>query len=139
VWTETAGYYFWPYFNIENKIIALNEGNTIFNHTLDNGNLQLTFERAGTGDVTSVIVSSYLRHLHLEQAITMSYADVKVSGGHGNWSEYPNPGETLNCSWNGVDGEFDVVFSGGADVTFTLGGIAYVANLSNGSVTLASD
>ncbi|MGH2571358.1 MAG: hypothetical protein ACRDGR_09040 [bacterium] len=127
------GYYFLPYGNVEDKLIATNSDQS-FNHVFDSGALELAFQRSGTGAVNGVQISKYLRHMRGENLITIAYSDVEWIGTHGDWADWPKAGEAANGTWDSVSGPFQVEFSGGSTVRFTLTGIPYVANLANGSL-----
>ena len=131
--TGVDGYYFFPYANVEDMLIASNT-NQNFNHVYHSGTLELAFLRSGTGVVNGVRISKYIRHSRGETQITISYPDVEWSGTHGDWADWPKAGEVAQGTWDTVSGPFQVEFSGGSTVRFTLTGIAYVANLANGSI-----
>ena len=131
------GYYFFPYGAAENMIIAQNEADDRFNFTYDQGNLKLTFSR-GSGVVNGVVVSSFIRHFYTDVSITFSYANVDYTGPHGSISEFPEGGATINGTWDGVDGNFLIEFTGGSAATFTLAGVPYTVNLNDGSVAIVT-
>jgi hypothetical protein len=130
------GFYFFPYGNAEDMLIASNDGDPSYNHAYHSGTIELEFRRATGGAVNGVTIGKYIRHLRGDTQITISYSDVEWDGTHGDWADWPKAGETLNGTWDSVSGPFTVEFSGSSTARFTLGGIPYVADLGSGSLNV---
>ena len=134
---ETDGFLLAPYFDPEDKIIAVNEANPLYSHTMESGSLLFTFTRGGNGQVSQVEVSNFLRHNIFTTIASFTYLDIRYTGALGSSPQWPGAGGTIQGSWDDV-GVFTVEFSGSGQASFTLLGVDYSLNLSTGQVTLAS-
>jgi len=132
--TGVDGYYFFPYTNVEDKLIATNDGDTSFNHAYDSGTLEIAFQRNGSSVVDGVVVTKYMRHNRADETIQISYPGMRWAGTHGDWDAWPASGEKANGAWDSVSGPFEIEFTGSSTVFFSLAGIPYVADLGNGNV-----
>jgi hypothetical protein len=56
-WPGIDGYYFLPYGNVEDMLIASNDADQNFNHVYHSGTLELAFQRSGAGGVNGVQIS----------------------------------------------------------------------------------
>lgn len=130
------GFYFFPYVNIEDMLIATNASDQSFNHAYYSGTLEFEFQRNGSSVVDGVVITKFLRHRRGEEVIQFSYPNFEWTGTHGDWSGWPKNGTIANGVWDSVSGPFEIEFSGQSTVTFTLAGIPYVADLASGSVVI---
>jgi hypothetical protein len=133
---ETDGYLMAPYFDAADKIIATNESNPIYSHTMESGSLLFTFTRS-SGNVSAVEVSNFLRHNIFTTIASFTYLNVHYTGSVGSFPDWPSAGGSIQASWDDV-GAFTVQFTGSSQATFTLLGVNYLLNLSTGAVTLAT-
>jgi hypothetical protein len=134
---ETDGFLLAPYFDAANKIIATNETDPTYNHTVESGTLLFTFTRGGTGDVSNVEVSNFIRHSIFTTIASFTYMDVRYTGALGSLPQWPGAGGSIQASWEDV-GVFTVELNGSSQASFTLNGVAYNLDLSTGQVTLTS-
>jgi hypothetical protein len=134
---ETDGFLLAPYLDAANKIIATNETDPTYSHTVESGSFLFTFTRGGTGDVSNVEVSNFLRHSIFTTTASFTYMDVRYTGALGSLPQWPGAGGSIQVSWEEV-GVFTVELNGSSQASFTLSGVAYNLDLSTGQVTLAS-
>ena len=130
------GYRFVPDGDQATFIRGTNNTDPRFTHTYDSGDLTLTFARAGTGEVTGVVITRFIRHNIAGGIVTVSYDSVAWDGGHVASDGWPDNDQVVHIAWDGV-AVFDITFAGSSTATFTMLGLPYVLNLDNGSVTLA--
>src|SRR5688572_29439544 len=134
---ETDGFLLAPYLDAADKIIATNETNTIYSHTVESGALLFTFTRGQNGEVSNVEVSKFLRHQIFGTIASFTYLDVRYTGALGSLPQWPGAGGEIQSAWDDV-GIFTVHLNGSVQATFTLMNVIYVLDLSTAAVSLAS-
>ena len=134
---ETDGFVLAPYLDAADVIIATNETNTIYSHTVESGSLLFTFTRGGSGDVSNVEVSKFLRHQIFGTIASFTYLDVRYTGALESLPAWPGAGGEIQAAWDDV-GLFTVLFNGSGQASFTLMGVNYSLDLSTGAVSFAS-
>jgi hypothetical protein len=127
------GFYFLPYGNVEDMLIATNQNDQAFNHVYQSGTLEFAFQR-NSGGVDGVVITKFIRHLRGNETIQFSYPALAWGGTHGDWNDYPDNGAKANGVWDSVSGPFEIEFTGQSAVFFTLAGIPYAADLATGAV-----
>jgi len=128
------GFYFLPYVDAADLIMASNTENDDFNHTYYSGTLEFAFDRDNGGTVIGVQVSKFLRHSVRNEIVTFSYDSVSYSGGVGSHAAWPANGSVVRVGWDSV-GIFDVEFTGAATCTYRILGQDYQCDLDSGTVT----
>jgi hypothetical protein len=131
------GYYFWPFGQVEDTIIATNPTTPSYAHVYSQGNLQFLYVRnGGSGEVTAVQTTNWIIHRVGDLSASFTW-DAEFSGGIGSHDAYPAPGGTLMISGDYLSPPFEVQFGGSSVGTFNVYGWEFTINLDTGEIQLA--
>jgi hypothetical protein len=139
--TSVDGYAFFPY-TVTDMIIAINATDDRFNHTVNNvtspGAFEFKFART-TGQVTSVSVDHFIKHLWRSEEITFSYADeTSYTGSVGSFGAFPDAGSVCRVVWDGV-GIFEINYLASGQAVYTMQAVQFQVDLSNGNVIVVQN
>ena len=129
------GFAFLPWFDTD-LIRASNDANDDYNHDVHSGSFEIGFVRS-SGAVTEADIAKFVRHTVRSDIVTFTYDGVHYTGTPGSFGDYPDSDSVARVVWDSV-GIFDVDFLAGGQASYSIAGVTYLVDLSNGDVSVAN-